>query len=86
MIGIPTQVRSEERTLGRLGGILSLAAISGALASQQGHNRCCRRQSPWPNGKATPIPPAGNAEQQQQLTIQITSVEHNYHAITTRSA
>ena len=35
MIGIPTEVRSEERTLGRLGSILTMSAINGALASQQ---------------------------------------------------
>ena len=35
MIGIPTEVRSEERTLGRLGSILTMSAISAALASQQ---------------------------------------------------
>ncbi len=78
MVGIPTQVRSEERTLGRLGGILSLAAINGALQNQQGQQQVLQVPTAVPNGKATPIPPLATQEVAQQLTVEITNVEHNY--------
>ena len=35
MVGIPTNVQAEDRTLGRLGGILSVSAIRGALDNTQ---------------------------------------------------
>ncbi|MEO8397209.1 MAG: hypothetical protein ABI700_29710, partial [Chloroflexota bacterium] len=76
MIGIPTEVRSEERTLGRLGSILTMAAINGALSSQQTvalpTQLAPMTQAPQlNNGKGN------NPNQAQQLTIAITSVEHN---------
>ena len=77
MIGIPTEVHSEDRTLGRLGSILTVTAIRGALASQQ--------TVALPNQVApmTQAPPVNNdngnnsTKGQQQLTISVTNVEYN---------
>ncbi len=124
MVGIPTKVRAEGETLGRLGGILSLSVIRGALNSQasiplpltapvpvkfstnqqqpdqsppnnpqptqvaphpnnQGNNPQPTQNSPLPNNQgnnpqptqSSPLP--NNQSTQQQLNIEITSVEHN---------
>jgi len=71
MIGIPTQVRSEERTLGRLGGILTLSAIRGALASEP------TNVLPTQVAVVQPTRVPGKGSSNGQLTIQITSIEHN---------
>lgn len=71
MIGIPTQVRSEDRTLGRLGGILSVTAIRGALDSSQSVAR------PTVSPNETRTIPNNNTQGGGQMTITITSVEHN---------
>lgn len=80
MIGIPTLVRAEERTLGRLGGILTVTAIRAALDDQQTAfipEQPIQQATPVPTGKGTPIAPQATLEVlDQQLTIQITSVEH----------
>jgi len=80
MIGIPTQVRAEERTLGRLGAILTVTAIRAALDDQQTAftpDQTLQQATPAPTGKGTPIAPQATLEVlDQQLTIQISSVEH----------
>ncbi|MBI1256516.1 MAG: trypsin-like serine protease [Chloroflexi bacterium] len=74
MIGIPTEVRSEERTLGRLGSILTMSAINAALASQQS---VALPTQLAPRTQTPPINKGSNSNQGQQLTIAITNVEHN---------
>ena len=82
MIGIPTLVRAEERTLGRLGAILTVTAIRAALDDQQSaftpnDAPPALQATPVPTGKGTPIAPQATREVlEQQLTIEITSVEH----------
>lgn len=88
MIGIPTQVVSEERTLGRLGGILSITAIRGALESSSSVALNAPQPIGTPSkgtGNPTPDfvnPPSNQTNQPnnqigQSLTISITNVEHN---------
>lgn len=81
MIGIPTLVRSEERTLGRLGAILTVTAIRAALdlgdEQQNVPDTTFVQPTPNPGGKGTPVPPLETLEPAQQLLImEITSVEH----------
>ena len=75
MIGIPTQVRSEDRTLGRLGGILTMTAIRGALESAGVSAQPTQAFVPQPTQ-----PQSNNGNQsggQQSLDIQIANIEHN---------
>ncbi len=78
MIGIPTQVVSEERTLGRLGGILSITAIRGALESAPSSlppivaTPGSQITAPTP---AVSNPP--NTQGSQSITVSITNVEQN---------
>jgi hypothetical protein len=81
MIGIPTLVRSEERTLGRLGAILTVTAIRAALdlgdEQQNVPDTTFVQPTPNPGGKGTPVPPLETLEPAEQLiTMEITSVEH----------
>ncbi len=80
LIGIPTAVRSEERTLGRLGGILSAAAVSRAVNISAG----AVRQNTPPLAQATtpPLaqattPPKNPGQVAQSLTITLDRIEHN---------
>ncbi len=89
MVGIPTKVQAEGRTLGRLGGILSVSAIRGALDSTQ-NSLSLPLSGPVPvkfsgdTSQPTPVP-NDNAETNnnqpntgaQSLSIKITNVEHN---------
>ncbi len=79
MIGIPTQVVSEERTLGRLGGILSITAIRGALENAPSELPAVATPSsqlaaPTP---ASVNPSNNNTQGSQSITVKISSVEHN---------
>lgn len=74
MIGIPTSVRSEERTLGRLGAILGLSAIRAVVEGEQGQ----AAPTPAPITKGTLTPPQATEAVEQALSIEITSVEDNY--------
>ncbi len=77
MIGIPTQVVSEERTLGRLGGILSITAIRGALESAPLGSPVVAT----PGSQVTAPTPAvvnpPNTQVGQSITVSISSIEHN---------
>ena len=59
MIGIPTLVRAEERTLGRLGAILTVTAIRAALdlgsEQQSVPDTTFVQPTPAPGGKAHPL-------------------------------
>jgi len=70
MIGIPTQVNSEERTLGRLGGILSVSAIRFVLDSPIAS---APTNEPFLRATQPPSNNAGDAE----ITIAINDVEQN---------
>jgi hypothetical protein len=74
MVGIPTSVRSEERTLGRLAAILGVSAIRTVVEGEQGQAAPTRA----PIVKGTLAPQATEEVVQQELNIQITSVEHDY--------
>lgn len=89
MVGIPTKVDAEGRTLGRLGGILSIAVIRSALANPA-NSLPLPLRAPVPvkfsgdSTQPTPIPSNNQTDQnqtnqngQQELIINITSVEHN---------
>lgn len=81
MIGIPTLVRAEERTLGRLGAILTVTAIRAALdlgdEQQAVPDTTFVQPTPAPGGKGTPAAPLETPEAGEQLlSIQITNVEH----------
>ena len=89
MVGIPTKVDAEGRTLGRLGGILSIAAVRSAL-DNTANSLPLPLRAPVPvrfsgdSPQATPIPSNNQTDQnqtnqtgQQELIINITSVEHN---------
>jgi len=72
LIGIPTAVRSEERTLGRLGGILSATAVQRAVSAPVAADTV----QTTPLVRATTAP---NAPQiTQSLTIALDRVEHNF--------
>lgn len=76
MIGIPTQVNSEERTLGRLGGILTATAIQSALSTTT--SASISPQLPRLEATSAPNVPAPNIPSpQQELTIELVNVEHN---------
>ncbi len=77
MVGIPTSVRSEERTLGRLGAILGVTVIRSVVQNDQGQAAPTSVPAA-PTGKGTPIPPQATEEVAQSLSITITNVEHNY--------
>ena len=74
LVGIPTQVVSEERTLGRLGGILSITAIRGALEGAPSELPAIATPS---SQNTNPTPAASNPQAGQSLTINIDSVEQN---------
>lgn len=75
MVGIPTSVRSEERTLGRLSAILGISAIRSVVQGEQGQ---AAPTTVAPIVKGTPLPPLATEEISQQLSIQFTSVEQNF--------
>lgn len=75
MIGIPTQVRSEERTLGRLGGILTVAAVRAALIDGGMSVVIAPTQVPQQRDTQPELNPGGVTE--RALNISITQVEHN---------
>ncbi len=72
MVGIPTQVRSEDRTLGRLGGILSVSAVRAALSSMGVSVVIAPTQVPQQPDTETAPQPTGT----QELIIEISRVDH----------
>ncbi len=94
MIGIPTKVQAEGETLGRLGGILSDAAIQGALQSPNDTLQLpingpvpikfsadeTQPSTPAPNNNQQQQQPNNqqNPQTNQQLSIEITNVEPDF--------
>jgi hypothetical protein len=93
MVGIPTRVFSEERTLGRLGAILSVSAVRSAL-DNPGNTLALPLRSPVPVVFSGDVPldvqtpvqteeptvkptQVPNNTLQQQFILSITEVEHN---------
>ena len=86
MIGIPTRVRSEDRTLGRLGAILSVSAVRSALDNPANTLSLPLREPvpilfsgdvPLPQQTQEPNNDGGNSNRDQEFILQITNIEHN---------
>ncbi|MBL8131078.1 MAG: hypothetical protein JNL42_04410, partial [Anaerolineae bacterium] len=77
MVGIPTAVRSEERTLGRLGGILTATAIQSALYTAVAAVPTLTAPQLEATSSAPNVPPPDLPTGQTQLVIDLTNVEHN---------
>ncbi|MBK8025714.1 MAG: trypsin-like peptidase domain-containing protein [Chloroflexi bacterium] len=77
MIGIPTAVRSEERTLGRLGGILTASAIQSALNMAVAAVPTLTAPQIDATTSAPNVPPPDEPTGERALTIDLASVEHN---------
>lgn len=78
MVGIPTMVNAEERTLGRLGGIITATAVRSALDVTVA--AIPTQVAPVATSAAPNVPPPDNPTTpgtEPQLVIEITDVEHD---------